>query len=495
MTSIRFRRGNKADMPVSAPSGMPLWCEDTKELYLGTGDDVHLIGGSSSGNSGSYLTPYSVNYGNVDANGYVDLIQKISETEISFKVGGVYPNMGITFPNGRHYVISSIPNITDIIDNTIYTFVIFEENLTDNGNGTYSAVVTPFKLNYPYINYKEDNILSGFTSNTKGGITLSASHSSGSAYLVADDNDGTMWPGAGHQTLCGNPYPFVPGGGGAVNFYVTFATPRKLWKTQILQGYTWSASGKLYISEDNGATWIDTGGISGGNGSFYTKEFKNFSQYSVNKAWFNFTGGTSWHSAGGDCGTCGMDTYTIKLFEAEELLINGGIITEDIVLPANPSNGDLALLINQNPLQPLSRENDAWVEKQFVKIGQAQKLSDLLGTPISYAFNGYYETLITDFPNVSTRTSCNSNIGSTNIISEVHAVNKIAQNGYSEGDVTKLIKLNDSSHASNIDWTKNTIIYTQNSIMPSIINKSSPGNTFTLSQANWSLKIRVKRGF
>ena len=39
-TNIRIRRGNKADLPASAPSGMPLWCEDTKELFMGTGTSV-----------------------------------------------------------------------------------------------------------------------------------------------------------------------------------------------------------------------------------------------------------------------------------------------------------------------------------------------------------------------------------------------------------------------------------------------------------------------
>ena len=39
-THIRIRRGNKSDLPTSAPSGMLLWCEDTQELYMGTGDSV-----------------------------------------------------------------------------------------------------------------------------------------------------------------------------------------------------------------------------------------------------------------------------------------------------------------------------------------------------------------------------------------------------------------------------------------------------------------------
>jgi len=42
-TNIRIRRGKKANLPTSAPSGMPLWCEDTKELYIGTGNGVQII--------------------------------------------------------------------------------------------------------------------------------------------------------------------------------------------------------------------------------------------------------------------------------------------------------------------------------------------------------------------------------------------------------------------------------------------------------------------
>ena len=43
-TQIRFKRGNKSDMPLSVSSGTPLWCEDTQELYVGTGTSVKKIG-------------------------------------------------------------------------------------------------------------------------------------------------------------------------------------------------------------------------------------------------------------------------------------------------------------------------------------------------------------------------------------------------------------------------------------------------------------------
>ena len=46
-THIRFRRGFKNDLPSYAPSGMPMWCEDTQELYLGTGTGLVQVGGKT----------------------------------------------------------------------------------------------------------------------------------------------------------------------------------------------------------------------------------------------------------------------------------------------------------------------------------------------------------------------------------------------------------------------------------------------------------------
>lgn len=51
---IQFKRGLKTNLPTSAPSGMPLWCEDTKELYIGTGDGISKVSGSGTGSTDSY---------------------------------------------------------------------------------------------------------------------------------------------------------------------------------------------------------------------------------------------------------------------------------------------------------------------------------------------------------------------------------------------------------------------------------------------------------
>ena len=44
---IQFKRGLKTNLPSSADVGMPLWCTDTKELYIGTGNGVSKVGGTA----------------------------------------------------------------------------------------------------------------------------------------------------------------------------------------------------------------------------------------------------------------------------------------------------------------------------------------------------------------------------------------------------------------------------------------------------------------
>lgn len=49
---IQFKRGLKSNLPTIADEGMPLWCTDTKELYVGTGTSVEKVGSNS--NSDTY---------------------------------------------------------------------------------------------------------------------------------------------------------------------------------------------------------------------------------------------------------------------------------------------------------------------------------------------------------------------------------------------------------------------------------------------------------
>lgn len=55
MGNLQFKRGLKSNLPISAPSGMPLWCEDTKELYIGTETGIEKVGSNDSQNENTDL--------------------------------------------------------------------------------------------------------------------------------------------------------------------------------------------------------------------------------------------------------------------------------------------------------------------------------------------------------------------------------------------------------------------------------------------------------
>jgi hypothetical protein len=63
---IQFKRGLKTNLPSSADAGMPLWCTDTKELYIGTGNGISKVGGSDdssgSGSSSGVTAQINVSY-------------------------------------------------------------------------------------------------------------------------------------------------------------------------------------------------------------------------------------------------------------------------------------------------------------------------------------------------------------------------------------------------------------------------------------------------
>lgn len=60
---IRFWRGDEADMPLTAPSGVPMWCEDTQQLWVGTGTGRRLIGPSAGDPGTSAETDVMTNNG------------------------------------------------------------------------------------------------------------------------------------------------------------------------------------------------------------------------------------------------------------------------------------------------------------------------------------------------------------------------------------------------------------------------------------------------
>lgn len=100
-TNIRIRRGKKANLPKSAPSGMPLWCEDTQELYIGTGSGVKLI--------------HTYDADTVDGYHASSFLQATQQFTITSGTGSattsyVYPPSGFTMSN----LVAFIPSIRTI---------------------------------------------------------------------------------------------------------------------------------------------------------------------------------------------------------------------------------------------------------------------------------------------------------------------------------------------------------------------------------------------
>lgn len=106
MTAIRLRRGNKADLPALAPSGTPLWCEDTKELYIGTETGVQKIGiNNESGIPIGSVFPWTstvIPDGHFECNG-----QAISRTIYS----ELFSVIGTTFGSGDGSTTFNLPDL------------------------------------------------------------------------------------------------------------------------------------------------------------------------------------------------------------------------------------------------------------------------------------------------------------------------------------------------------------------------------------------------
>jgi len=326
---------------------------------------------------------YCANSGNVNVNGYADIISNIegSETSVSFKVGSPYDNLVITFPNGKHYEISSIADVTGLNDDGTYNFVVYEENLTALGGGLYSAVVTAIKLGYI-----SNEVISSQDNAIDGG-NYSTFYSSN----AFDSNLSTQW------------WSSQSGSGISGNAYIGQSSlTSKVTSFDIIQGQgsdVGVTSVKVQFSND-GSSWTDiqTSSITATVGVKstisvvdYTPSVTHYVRLLANS---NLISGY-------------WVVQDINFYN--EVSYTGGNITEGYTYPEG-ADGDLTLLINQNPMKPQLRTGGVWTDKQFVKIGEATKATTL-GTPISYAYNGEYASAITSF--VATQPYLNSvNIGS-----------------------------------------------------------------------------------
>ena len=292
--------------------------------------------------------PYSVNSGTVNASGYADFISKLDNT--NFKALSTTTPYIITYPDGSQE--STNADYTATISSVDGESVVVKEK------GQNPAAV---KLGYQ----SNDNIIPAMTANSSGGWTASAQspYASSVAYMACDGADGN---GHCYDGYTATWWKLLKDSG-------TFLTKR----IAISANNTSYAMQNFNIKDQSGSLLLAV------TGATWTQYVDNL--YDLPAV---FTGSgiiienlTSYNGSGG-------------IFEINEVKIlqyyTGNSVTEDIKAPTSPIDGDYWLDTSAKPYKPYKRVSGAWVSTQFVKLGKVNKTGGVMGTPVSFAFNGSF---------------------------------------------------------------------------------------------------------
>lgn len=179
-------------------------------------------------------------------------------------------------------------------------------------------------------------------------------------------------------------------------------------------------------------------------------------------------------------------TYTIVKEYTSNPVATTSVIAIDTIEPDSPSNGDYWLDISIKPYTPYKRVAGAWVETQFLQLGEFEKDTGTIGTPISYAFNGVYESELFTHTTETTETK-NHNIGSTRIYIDYSQENTdntwVKYNYYYSDTFNNGVTNGNASMGYIFSGDKN------------IIEIEQPAGTFSSESTHDNMRIRVKRSF
>jgi hypothetical protein len=177
------------------------------------------------------------------------------------------------------------------------------------------------------------------------------------------------------------------------------------------------------------------------------------------------------------------------------------VITESIIAPSSPTNGDYWLDISQQPYLPYKRVGGVWVVTQFVKLGQVIKTGGILASPISYALNGRYSGEQTTLAN-GTKYTFDHNLGIRDVVINKYVECKIPDRGYSIGD---RVYNNDDGNAGTASSFHGTVVtsnldnitanLTTGNGAVGTVNKSTGDVNQVFTTANWKAGLTIKRDF
>ena len=484
-----------------------------------------------------YAKPLAVLNGNTNSStGFPNIINKISDTEVSFLVGGIYKNLIITDSKCKKYEISSIANVILPTNAGTYKFLIDFADITLQEDGTYHAIVNSMAANGYAILYSGSqgwnpyNLLNGLNTGIYmygGGVgcgnAYTYDHSLiGNITAIDSANNKITFAGEHVSTLYGINQVLLDNSGspGAVSY--TFSTPvynsgsntttitltgyyygtwdsshsnYNLGYGSLSSGYVDSAGAQVAISiSSNGGNTYQTHSIvalsTGLNTITLNQNFNSIKFSFIPRAW-------TWDDGGGqywihhEYRTINISNININM----TVSFAGGAVTHDYVYPTAPIDGDYFTLINQIPYICSKWINSTRVDgRDYVLLGEGnrQTANGVLGTPRTYAFNRKAH-IKTNCPTSITVVPITHNLGTDDIKLTPYLVCKTAELGYSVGQKARPLCPSSQRTVDLLAITdKNTVTAMYGNEGIAVNKLDNTGIYAAVAPAKWDLEITAE---
>lgn len=460
-------------------------------------------------------TKFAINFGNVDSSGNADLLS-YSGTTLSFKVGGSYSNLALTYADKAQEILTNLLNITGLSTNG--TFQIIKEK----SSSIAQAVSIPVYEKDLYSDFSQGN------ANDNYGLHIPTSIGSPTYTNNKFNSNGTT----------GLNYPISTFGNDAWCIQSKFklgavGTAKTLFQrllTASLPTLEMTTANKLALSASSNNSSNDIGnGVLGTKSDWgtsieyyircrftgtqylvdwstdynpitgigtWTNDIAINSSTSIYNGIANLYFGISAASTVPWNGT--MDDLQVTIGNSTCLRRNQ--VTQGKAFPLYPIDGDYHCLTSPD-LKTYKRISDSWVETQYVILGAVTVSNGVITSVFTtrYNQNGYdrpFEYYSGDVDiNLSALTMLNHNLGGIPQFTDVFIKCVVAENGYSVGDCTKPMSYSDNYYErSGLIFNEMQIGYRPGNGTSKIVTvRKDTGGQASITAANWKYNFIAKR--